>query len=1732
MRTIKKFLCALLSALLALPVPAARAAFDPVNDDTDIFLANPNATSERPNVLIILDNTANWNTPFVNEKNALVQVVNGLNDSFNVGLMMMVETGSPNDNVDGGYVRYHIRQMTDTNKTALASLVGNLHILNDKGNNNTAGLALHEAYLYYAGKASIASFGKVKTDTDGTTDTLLQPLAGPHALPASPDASSLYRSPIADGCAKNFIIYISNGPVNENASARAFIEGKLTTLTGATPSIIPLSPNGQQDNWGDEMARYMANNDVHTSFANAQNVYTYTVEVNPSGPLGNATGGTSDLVGGGGIRTLTSIVPGSGGTFVVTAAGALPASYVNGVSVTFSGTDNGSWNNPSLSHVIANVNTVANTFEVTPATGTGQGPDTTALFQSIATQGKGKYFGVTDSASGVGIVDALTSIFNEIQAVNSVFASTTLPVSVNERGTNLNQVYIGVFRPDATKKPRWIGNLKMYNLALNSATGALFLADASNGIPPQVGVAAVDSATTGFINADAKSFWTQDSSFWGFRDPSLNGSGGPSDNPDGNLVEKGGAAQQQRIAFATDQTARNLYTCTTGLVGGVSQTCALGSSLSATPFSEANAAIDPSTLALGTKQVSPLSALQTQSVTSLTDRKAATLTNADSPVSVTALSNGGTTFTVTSLTTATPKTVTSLTASTSGAQDRTINSIVKSTGNTFVVTAAGPLPSAYVDGANASFSGFTNNNWNNVSLTISNVNTTANTFQVSKPGNPGNATTGTASVTTTIDSTSAVATVAGHGYTSGQSVTIAGATPSQFNGTFSISLGDTLGADPTNKFRYTISPAAGTASGTITAAGNTTTATAITSAAHGLAVGNTVTISGSNIAAYNGVQTVATVPSATSFTFTALSAPNPNTASPVYAVRGGGTTVSVTTAAAHNFSDAQNVTISNSDIAGYNGTFAISCGGCVAGDGSTTFSYATASVLPANTSGTVTASTGFVPTVTATVANHGFGNAGDSVSIIIEGGTEALHNGTFTAAIVDANTFTYTNNQTVAPAGSYTARPATTKAFATIPGHGYGAAGATKDVIIAGASPAPYNGTFTASIVDANTITYPLTWGAVTPAANTSASVTSSIKTTTARANSIAHGFTDGASVAISGATPGDFNGNFNITFVDANTFTYTILTAQGDATGTILASAGPGTGAERDLLVRWVRGQDNFEDENLSGSTSDVRASIHGDVLHSRPAVINYNRYGSDNDVYVFYGANDGIFRAIKGGYATDASAAVLIPPGQEAWGFIPSEFFTQLNRLRTNSPIIGSSFKKPYFADGPIGTFVKDTNGNGILGEGGDIVNLYIGMHRGGRLLYALDVNDPHDPKFLWKIDNTMTGFTELGQTWSRPRVVTNLAGLTTPIVIFGAGYDPNVEDIDSATITASDATSVTTAAGTTNRAMGRGIYVVDAATGALLWSAGRTGSGATVEVPGMDYAIPSDLTVIVNESGGPPNRAYVGDTGGNIWRIDFRNPLSGSMVTKVAELGGAGAAKRKFLFAPEVVKQSGFDAILIGSGDREHPFDTSVTNRFYMIKDKGTDAGPVTGDATTTPALSPAPATPTPSVTEADMFDATSNCIQDAAACVAGQTSADAVTALGNSDGWYVTLAAGEKTVGGAASVGGTVFFGTNQPDSGAGGGACGSNLGIARAYAVSVADATVPNDPSSPGPYTAADRFDEVAGGGYLPSPVYILTTPIGGTKPEETVCMGLFCPKPPGVSLASRLRKYWYKEIDR
>src|SRR5947208_11872711 len=104
---------------------------------------------------------------------------------------------------------------------------------------------------------------------------------------------------------------------------------------------------------------------------------------------------------------------------------------------------------------------------------------------------------------------------------------------------------MGQFRPDGSAGPRWAGNLKQYQFAVTGTAPneKLLLADS-------LGASAISGAGTGFISPNAVSFWTKKDTnalpdsvggFW-LNNPS--GAGDGYDLPDGEVVDKGGAAQQ------------------------------------------------------------------------------------------------------------------------------------------------------------------------------------------------------------------------------------------------------------------------------------------------------------------------------------------------------------------------------------------------------------------------------------------------------------------------------------------------------------------------------------------------------------------------------------------------------------------------------------------------------------------------------------------------------------------------------------------------------------------------------------------------------------------------------------------------------------------------------------------------------------------------------------------------------------------------------------------------------------------------------------------------------------------------------------------------------------------------------------------------------------------------------------------------------------------------------------
>lgn len=161
------------------------------------------------------------------------------------------------------------------------------------------------------------------------------------------------------------------------------------------------------------------------------------------------------------------------------------------------------------------------------------------LLQAAAKVGGGKYYHVGSEAD---ITSALLGILAEIQGVNSTFASAALPVNTTNRSQNKNEVFIPMFRPDSGDAPRWMGNLKEYQLI--KTNGLVELGDAT-------GNAAINTLT-GYPQDCATSFWTTDSgSYWAtyFEIPVPKGNcfntsnNAYSDAPDGPIVEKGGVAE-------------------------------------------------------------------------------------------------------------------------------------------------------------------------------------------------------------------------------------------------------------------------------------------------------------------------------------------------------------------------------------------------------------------------------------------------------------------------------------------------------------------------------------------------------------------------------------------------------------------------------------------------------------------------------------------------------------------------------------------------------------------------------------------------------------------------------------------------------------------------------------------------------------------------------------------------------------------------------------------------------------------------------------------------------------------------------------------------------------------------------------------------------------------------------------------------------------------------------------
>jgi type IV pilus assembly protein PilY1 len=529
--------------------------------------------------------------------------------------------------------------------------------------------------------------------------------------------------------------------------------------------------------------------------------------------------------------------------------------------------------------------------------------------------------------------------------------------------------------------------------------------------------------------------------------------------------------------------------------------------------------------------------------------------------------------------------------------------------------------------------------------------------------------------------------------------------------------------------------------------------------------------------------------------------------------------------------------------------------------------------------------------------------------------------------------------------------------------------------------------------------------------------------------------------------------------------------------------------------LMAYARGLD-IDDIDGDNNKTEARDWIFGDPLHSRPLPINYGAIGSysqDNPaIFLAVGSNDGMLRMLRNTTGGGAES------GEEVWAFMPKAAMPAQKVLRQNS----SGAEHPYTLDGAPVAYIQDINHDGsIIASDGDKAYLYIGMRRGGKAYYALDVTNPEMPRLMWTIEKG-GDFAELGYTFSTPRVgLVDTPSGPRGVVMFAGGYDLNKD---------------TRGAVGTDDAEGNAIYIVDAETGALIWKArGGNGGGPNIySHTQLVDSIPSALTVADTNGDGFIDRIVVGDTGGNIWRADLPGEdVSNWKLTLLASVGrhssGASgvATDRRFFHRPDLVqsKDSGglFDGVLIGSGDRADPLDLggTVENWFYMIKDHHTAVG-----------------SGVDSVLEPwDFGDVTSNCLQ----------SSDCFVDLTN--GWRLQLTEpGEKVLATPLTLSSKVFFTTYLPQGAGASSACAPAEGAGRLYAVSFQDATAvinydtsDDDPDNPGePSTTNDRFTDLSSAG-IPAEV-VSVPPNKILRPDLQV---------DDVDATTRWRTYWYLQED-
>ncbi|WP_252962650.1 pilus assembly protein PilY [Psychrobacter sp. PSP] len=401
-----------------------------------------------------------------------------------------------------------------------------------------------------------------------------------------------------------------------------------------------------------------------------------------------------------------------------------------------------------------------------------------------------------------------------------------------------------------------------------------------------------------------------------------------------------------------------------------------------------------------------------------------------------------------------------------------------------------------------------------------------------------------------------------------------------------------------------------------------------------------------------------------------------------------------------------------------------------------------------------------------------------------------------------------------------------------------------------------------------------------------------------------------------------------------------------------------------------------NVKDMTLTSANATQPIKVLGATIHSTPASVSYSanldedgRVNTTRDDYVLFGSSEGGLHLVNADNASTSGNG-----GKEKFVIIPREMLIDpeksaalvkdATKTSTGSPNFGIDAPWLVSADYKYDFEARRVNIDTTDNKG---IYAYGGLRMGGEALYGLNLINNESPSMMFAITPATSGFNRMGQIWEKPtkakiKMSTAASDKGTDVLVFGGGYDMCYEYegfqlgvTNSELKECSGKTSV----------KGNAVYIINAKTGALIWSA-SSDSGATTSVPTMKNSIVAGVTTLDRDNDGFMDHIYFADLGGQVFRADFTNAgfvkpsttatasspetsFTNTRVTRVLQSAYTGSDTKynhRFYERPVVsfyrnpVSSSLFALVNVISGDRSSPLskirDLSKSDRLYGIMD----------------------------------------------------------------------------------------------------------------------------------------------------------------------------------------------------